>query len=277
VEKIFLQVATSLSDVSLVTKFIATLAILFFSNILIKFLNRKIDKSTLKPSTIIKTKQNYSLVVKVVTAIIFMAIWFYNSKDILTFLGLFSAGLAFALRDVVANFLGWTVINSKKVFKVGDRIKIEDNVGDVLKIDWFHTTILESKKEYSYYGQSTGRYIHIPNVKILTQDVVNENTTFPYTWNEIPFNIPVDSDWKKSKEIIQQAADKILGNKVAEVTEALKNASKEYPIYYKNLGHTIYTSMNKDTITLTLRFMCKSKNFRNIEHAIIEYYLEMSN
>ena len=271
----FLQAAADLSNVSILTKVIATLAILFFSNILIKFWNRNLDKSALKPSTIMKTKQNYSLVVKTLTGVILLTIW-YNSKDILTFLGLFSAGLAFALRDVVANFLGWTVINSKKVFKVGDRIKIEDKVGDVLKIDWFHTTILESKKEHSYYGQSTGRYIHIPNVKILTQDVVNENTTFPYTWNEIPFSISIESDWKKSKEIIQQAADKILGNKVAEVTEALKDASKEYPIYYKNLGHTIYTSMDKDTITLTLRFMCKSKNFRNIEHSIVEYYLQMT-
>ncbi|SHH67561.1 mechanosensitive ion channel family protein [Clostridium grantii] len=271
----FLQAAADLSNVSILTKVIATLAILFFSNILIKFWNRNLDKSALKPSTIMKTKQNYSLVVKTITGVILLTIW-YNSKDILTFLGLFSAGLAFALRDVVANFLGWTVINSKKVFKVGDRIKIEDNVGDVLKIDWFHTTILESKKEHSYYGQSTGRYIHIPNVKILTQDVVNENTTFPYTWNEIPFSLSSESDWKKSKEIIQEAADKILGNKVAEVTEALENASKEYPIYYTNLGHTIYTSMDKDTITLTLRFMCKSKNFRNIEHSIVEYYLQMT-
>ncbi|GAA0181234.1 mechanosensitive ion channel [Clostridium sediminicola] len=263
-----------ISNSTLFTRFIITLSIIFLGNIIIKISNTYFDKSKMKPSKIMKIKRRYSLFIRIIVAIFLAPVWLYNSKELLTFLGLFSAGMAFAFRDIVANFLGWSIINSHKIYQVGDRIKIGNNIGDVLKIDWFHTTIVEVKKENGYYGQSTGRYILIPNIKILTEEVVNENNSFPYTWNEITFKIPLDSNWKKEKNVILQAADITLGDYTSKIKSALEHASKEYPIYYKNIGHTIYTSFEEDKIILKLRFMCKSKNFRNIEHSIVEYYLE---
>lgn len=265
-----------ISNATILKRFILTITIIFLGNIIIKISNSYFDKSKMKPSKIMKIKRRYSLVVRIMIVILLTPVWLYNSSELLTFLGLFSAGMAFAFRDVVANFLGWSIINSHKIYEVGDRIRIGNNIGDVLKIDWFHTTIVEVKKENGYYGQSTGRYILIPNIKILTEEVVNENNSFPYTWNEITFKVPSDSNWKKAKEVIFQAADETLGNYTSKIKSALEHASKEYPIYYKNISHTIYTSFEEDKIILKLRFMCKSKNFRNIEHSIVEYYLENS-
>lgn len=263
-----------IANSSLFTRFIITISIVFLSNVIIKISNTYFDKSKMKPSKIMKIKRRYSLVVRIIIVILITPVWLYNSKELLTFLGLFSAGMAFAFRDVVANFLGWSIINSHKIYAVGDRIRIGNNVGDVLKIDWFHTTIVEVKKENGYYGQSTGRYVLIPNIKILTEEVVNENNSFPYTWNEITFKMPLTSDWKKAKKVILQAADETLGDYTPKIKCALEQASKEYPIYYKKISHTIYTSYEDEKIILKLRFMCKSKNFRNIEHSIVEFYLD---
>lgn len=273
-KEFFIDNVLKIANASLFTRFLTTIGVILLSSLIIKFSNKYFDKSKMKPSNIIKTKRTYSLIVRLITIGLLLPVWLYNSSELLTFLGLFSAGMAFAFRDVVANFLGWSIINSHKIYEVGDRIRIGNNIGDVLKIDWFHTTIVEVKKENGNYGQSTGRYILIPNIKILTEEVVNVNNSFPYTWNEISFKLAPNSDWRKAKSIILEAADNVLGDYTSLIQLALDHASKEYPIYYKKISHTIYTSFEDDKIILNLRFMCKSKNFRNIEHSIFEFYLD---
>ncbi|MPN52900.1 hypothetical protein SDC9_200563 [bioreactor metagenome] len=106
--------------------------------------------------------------------------------NILTFLGVFSAGLAFAFRDVVAIFLGWLIINTKKPFQIGDIIKLGKALGDMLAVDLFYTTIIEVvENNNKTNGLSTGRITYIPNIKVLTEELINETNSFPFTWNEL--------------------------------------------------------------------------------------------
>ena len=199
----------------------------------------------------------------------------YESKDIFTFLGIFSAGLAFAFRDVLASFLGWVIINTQKPFGIGDRIKIGKSLGDVLAVDWFYTTIIEViENDNKTYGQSTGRITYIPNIKVLTEQLINETNSFPFTWNEIEINLTLKSNWKKAKDILITIANDKVGDIEQEAKDSLSIASKTLPIYYENLSHTIYTSMEQGRVCLNLRFICKARNFRNLEHALVEEILE---
>jgi small-conductance mechanosensitive channel len=49
-------------------------------------------------------------------------IWVQGFRSLATYLGLLSAGLAIALRELVANFVGWAFILWRRPFEVGDRI-----------------------------------------------------------------------------------------------------------------------------------------------------------
>ncbi|MBA3063629.1 MAG: mechanosensitive ion channel, partial [Atribacteria sp.] len=59
-------------------------------------------------------------------------LWFKGFQSIATYLGLLSAGLAIALKDLVSNFAGWLFIISRRPFSVGDRIQIGNYAGDVI-------------------------------------------------------------------------------------------------------------------------------------------------
>lgn len=48
--------------------------------------------------------------------------------------GAFSAGVAFALQNVLGSFAAWIGILAGKVFRVGDRVKISGVRGDVIDI-----------------------------------------------------------------------------------------------------------------------------------------------
>jgi len=134
-------------------------------------------------------------------------VWFSGFQSIATYLGLLSAGIAIALKDVVANFAGWLFIISRRPFSVGDRIQIGNYAGDVIDTRVFQFTLLEIGN-WVNADQSTGRIVHIPNGMVLSEVLANYSKGFQYIWNEIPVLITFESNWKKAKKILQKIADK---------------------------------------------------------------------
>jgi len=275
VTEFLLELGLKFETVGVLIKIIITLVVIMVFYLVKKSINSFINKSNFNSKDIIKYKKTASLSINIISAIMIIPIWMYESKDILTFLGIFSAGLAFAFRDLVASFLGWLIINTQKPFKIGDRIKIGESLGDVLAIDWFYTTIIEvMENDNKTYGQSTGRITYIPNIKVLTEELINETNSFPFTWNELEISLTLQSNWKKAKSIIISIANDKVGDIEQEAKDSLSIASKTLPIYYENLSHTIYTSMEPGRVCLNLRLICKARNYRNLQHALVEDILD---
>jgi len=63
------------------------------------------------------------------TILILGRVWFEGFQSIATYLGLVSAGVAIALKDLLVNLAGWIFIIWRKPFEVGDRIQIGNQSG----------------------------------------------------------------------------------------------------------------------------------------------------
>lgn len=268
------ELGSKLQTTSVVSKLLISLILFVALYLINKSICTFLNKLDFSSHHTIKIKKMASLLIKLLFFIVAIPIWMSDSKDIFTFLGLFSAGLAFAFKDVLGSFFGWIIITTQKPFEIGDRIKIGTSIGDVVEVDWFYTTIIEVvESNGNTYGQSTGRLTHIPNIKVLTEHLINETNSFPFTWHEIDIVVNSTSNWEKVKDIIMTVADDVLGNIESEAKESLNIASKSLPIYYENLSHTIYTSLENGKIVLSLRFICKARNFRNLHHELVENIL----
>ena len=120
-------------------------------------------------------------------------IWFIALRSLSTFLGLLSAGLAIALRDLVADFAGWLFILFRRPFDLGDRIQIGSHAGDVIDRRIFQFSIMEIGN-WVGADQSTGRVIHIPNQRVFLEPLANYSAGFPYLWNELKVLVTLESD-----------------------------------------------------------------------------------
>ena len=134
-------------------------------------------------------------------------VWLEGIQSVATFLGLLAAGLAIALKDPVANLVGWAFIIWRRPLEVGDRIQIGEQAGDVVDLRIFQFTLLEIGN-WVDAEQSTGRVIHIPNGKVFTEVLANYSKGFQYIWNEIPVLITFESNWEKAKDLF--AKEKVL-------------------------------------------------------------------
>ena len=94
------------------------------------------------------------------------SVWLNGMQSIGTFLGLASAGLAIALHDTIGNLAGFIFIETRKPFRVGDRIEINGHQGDVIDIRLFQFSVVEIGN-WVDSDQSTGRIIHVPNNLVL--------------------------------------------------------------------------------------------------------------
>jgi len=201
------------------------------------------------------------------------ALWFQAFQSIGTFLGLLSAGLTIALRDLVTGLAGWLFIMWRRPFEVGDRIQIGQDRGDVIDLRVFQFTLLEIGN-WVDSDQSTGRIIHIPNGRILSEVMANYSKGFQFIWDEIAVLITFESDWRKAKKILQAVADKHCEQLSQEAEKRVKEAARRYMIFYKTLTPTVYTSVKDSGVLLTIRYLCRPQRRRGSKQAIWEDILE---
>lgn len=200
-------------------------------------------------------------------------LWFEGVTSLATFLGLLSAGLAIALKDVVADIAGWAFLMWRRPFWIGDRIQIGEFAGDVIDIRLFKFTLLEIRG-WVHADQSTGRVLHVPNGMALSHTVASFNQGFHYIWNEVPVLVTFESNWRKAKEIIQRVGEKHAENLSEAAQQRIREASRRFMIFYTTLTPTVYTSIRDSGVLLTLRHLCEPRRRRSAEQAICEDILD---
>ncbi len=197
------------------------------------------------------------------------AVWIAALRQLGTFLGLLSAGLAIALKDLVSDLAGWAFILSRRPFQVGDRIQIGPHAGDVIDIRVFKFTLMEIGG-WVEADQSTGRVIHVPNSMVLRDVLANYAQGFQYIWTEIPVVITFESNWQKAKEVLRQVGNRHAETFSADAAARVREAARRYLILYTKLTPTVYTSVVDIGVRLTLRFLCEPRRRRGVEEAVWE-------
>lgn len=209
----------------------------------------------------------------VLILVLLSQIWVEALRDMGTFLGLLTAGLAIALRDLVSNMAGWAFILFRHPFRVGDRVQVGENAGDVVDIRLFQFSLLEIGN-WVGADQSTGRIIHVPNARVFSHPVANYTAEFPFVWHEIPVLITFESDWKKARELLMEVVARETADVVETARSAVKKASRKLYIHYGTLTPTVYTSADASGVLLTLRFISPVRRRRGLHQVIWEGILE---
>jgi small-conductance mechanosensitive channel len=250
-------------------KLFVSLLIVIFLSITRLILLRIVWKQTKNIKIRYNWKRSISLIIPFIGVILISAVWISAFRQFGAFLGLFTAGLAIALKDPVTNLAGWFFIIFRKPFIVGDRVQIGQHAGDVVDIRLFQFTILEIGN-WVEADQSTGRIIHIPNGKVFQEPQANFSSGFNYIWNEIPVRITFESNWEKAKsiltDIIKNHAEHISHDAEKEIFEASRN----FMIYYKHLTPIVYTKVKDFGVLLTIRYLCNPRKRRGSENEIWE-------
>lgn len=134
------------------------------------------------------------------------------------------AGLAVALaaQDIISNIIGGAVIVADRPFKLNDRIRIEDYIGDVINIGPRSTRIRTLENQL----------VTIPNSKISTSIVTNYALPEARQKIRIPVSVAYGSDIGKVKSILLG-----IGYEVARTSELVLEDPKPQ-VYFMEFGQS---------------------------------------
>ena len=208
-------------------------------------------------------------------AIVFIiAIWVDGLSQVGTFLGLVSAGVAIALKDVLVDVAGWLILITKPPFEVGDRIQIGPHSGDVVDTSILHFHLLEIGN-WVDSDQSTGRVIRIPNSKIITDPIMNYTAEFPFLWHEIPVVITFESDWQRAKKLLMEMVTEVSTETSRRAADFLQKRPSRMLISYGTVTATVYTSVLDHGICLSMRFLTDPRRRRQFHQVLWEGVLDL--
>jgi small-conductance mechanosensitive channel len=254
---------------NLLISLVVIIIITILRNIIVRLVNRRLEDAMVR----YQWQKSSGYVAALMIVIILVPLWLGGVQDLVTYLGLISAGLAIALQGLILDFVGWLFIMIRRPFRVGDRIEIGKFAGDVIDLRVFQFSMIEIGN-WVDADQSTGRIINIPNRQVFSEVMANFSSGFEFIWNEIPVLLTFESNWKKAKKIVEEISERH-GNALTESAhDEIKKASRKYLIFYKNLSPRVYTTVKNSGVLLTMRYICEPRSRRGSAEAIWEEILD---
>jgi small-conductance mechanosensitive channel len=224
------------------------------------------------------THQAISLFCALLILLGILSIWFDDPTRLTTAAGLVTAGLAFALQQVVTAFAGYFVILRGKTFTVGDRITMGGVRGDVVALGFIQTTIMEMGQPNSVQNadpamwvhsrQFTGRIVTVSNSQIFAEPIYNYTRDFPYIWEEVQIPITYTADRARAEQIMLEATRKHALDEKKLGPEATRRIEGLYHVHPLDLEPCVYYRLTDNWLELTVRFLVESHGVRTVKDAI---------
>ena len=231
-----------------------------------------IAKNVKDPKTVYHSKRIIGYCYAFLLIILLGSVWIKGFGSIGTYLGIASAGIAIALHESISNIAGWFFILWRKPFVIGDRIEIGDTKGDVIDLRLFQFSMVEVGN-WVEAEQSTGRIIHIPNSQVMKERTANYHGGFNYIWNEIHILVTFESNWKKTREILEKIAKEKIEHSTRQAEQQLRLAAEKYMIHFTKLTPAVYMSARDSGVLFSIRYIINPRQKRDSEQTIWEAIL----
>ena len=166
------------------------------------------------------------------------------------------AAFTYVMQEPLLNFVGWLVLVTMRLFKLGDRIEMGTSRGYVVGISPMNTTL----REFGITSSSdthTGRYVTVPNSQVLRGNVYNATKDTPFVWDQITITVSYKGDAKAAEDMLLGAAQQIVGTMMRGNRERLR-AKYEFAELrdYVSEDPVVHWSLRDAGVDLTLIYFC---------------------
>ncbi len=215
-------------------------------------------------------------VAAVLVVIALAVVWRAFAGRVGIVLGLATAGLAFAMQEVIGAVAGWFNIVSGRIFRVGDRIQMGGVRGDVIDITPLRTKVMEigSDEDGGWVRgrQYTGRIVAISNKATFTEPVFNYSAAFEFIWEELTIPVSHRDDWREAERILGEEARHVSTSQGAR--QAIEEMARRYPVPRAEVEPRVFVRATDDYMELSARFVVPVRTARTAKDAMTRRVME---
>lgn len=200
--------------------------------------------------------------------LVFLSIVFSDTLGSLAvILGAATAGIAFALKELIVSITGWLAITFGDTYKVGDRVQISGVKGDVIDVGLVRTTLMELG-EWVQGDLYTGRIVRVANGAIFAGPTYNYTRDLPFLWDEVVIKISSDSDAAAARAVIQKVVEEVVGDYVADAKSGWERLKQKYLVEDEKIDPLITMVINDNKFEITARYPVDFRQRRSVKDEI---------
>jgi small-conductance mechanosensitive channel len=183
---------------------IIVLFILSFINSLAKLLKKYLlpnvyDKYNLDRGIRYTFDSVFQYIIMVIAVLISLTTLGINLSSLAVFASVLGVGIGFGLQNIASNFISGIILLFERPIKVGDRVLVDDIIGDVIEIKMRATIVKTLNNEHMI----------IPNSFFLEEKVVNKSYGDSKVRIDIPVGVSYSSDVFKVRELLLQVVENL--------------------------------------------------------------------
>ena len=256
-----------LKDNPLVWSIIKFLILAIIILVIVKLIRKQLKKNISNTNIRYKSQKGVEITGYVLLVIIAITYFTGTIKDFTLIIGLFTAGIAFTLQELILSIAGSLYIFLVKVYAPGDRIEINGIKGDVIDVDSVYTTMMEIGEWVSSDNYS-GRIVKLSNAFVFKGPIYNYSQDFPFIWDE--FNLPIryGSDVDLAKSIVIKIASETLSEFTTNSKSQWKDVVNKYYIEDALVDPTLAITLTDNWMQFNLRYIVDFKKRRITKHIL---------
>jgi small-conductance mechanosensitive channel len=217
------------------------------------------------PATSFYVRKAVRYVIGTLTVIALLIYWQPFGGRVATVVGLATAGIAFAMQEVIGALAGFVNILTGRIFRIGDRIQLGGVHGDVIDITPLRTRLMEigspaDSSSWVQGRQHTGRVVAVSNKATFTQPVYNYSSLFDFIWEELTIPVAHHSDWRRAETIMREESERISRSVAAQ--RAMADMRRRFPVPDSELQPRVFVRATDNWMELAARFVVSTRTAR---------------
>jgi small-conductance mechanosensitive channel len=198
-----------------------------------------------------------------VIALLVLVLLFNFSSEIgalATVMGLATAGIAFALQNVILSVAGYFFLSGRYGVRVGDRIQVAGVYGTVIDIGLVKLTLMELSGEGNF-RQPTGRVVVFAN-SIVFQTNGNFFKQAPgisFVWNELRLTLAPDCDYQLAEKLLVDAVNDVVARYREDLRREYRESSQLHNVWFEPPDPRSNILLGADGIRMTIRYPVQAR------------------
>ncbi len=216
----------------------------------------------------------------VVTLLIMVLLFNFSSEigALATVMGLATAGVAFALQNVILSVAGYFFLSGRYGVRVGDRIQVAGVYGTVIDIGLVKLTLMELSGEGNF-RQPTGRVVVFAN-SIVFQTNGNFFKQAPgisFVWSELRLTLAPDCDYQLAEKLLTDAVNDVVARYREDLRREYRESSQLHNLWFEPPEPRSNILLGAEGIRIAIRYPVEARRAVEINDELSRRLLNVIN
>ena len=256
-----------------VVRLLAVLATFIILRLLVNLLNRSWSHGIKDKGLRYQARKATNFVSYILLVVVSAFVFSDQLSGLAVAFGVATAGIAFALQEVITSFARWLAILAGDFYKTGDRVQLGGITGDIIDIGVLRTTIMETGG-WVNGDLYNGRTVRVANSFVFKEPVYNYSGGFPFLWDEIVVPIRYGSDRALAEQIMLRVANEISGNYTEFARQTWADIQGRFFVEDAEVAPMVTMVFNDNWLEYTIRYVVEYKRRRSTKDQMSRQILD---